>query len=749
MVAKHLDKFAAPFQQSHIPFVLAEVVTNGRGEMVDLICRFANGAAERMLDSSVKTLRNLRFTAQFPSGDLEALRPLEKVAFSGSSASFSIDTPLGRTLRITCYQPMYGLAACILDTAGSVGTQAEAIPTQWLPAPAAVLELSRGGVRCAACNRHFCALTGWSRQDLLAPRSAARLADPEDWPEVLQALLDAAREGRSTAHTFRLQRRGASSLWVELRAELLYTREGISTFYGLFLDIDQQHRAQAELTQAQAELDHAQKQLSGLFDDLLGGCCILRQTADAPPVPVQLGQKLADLLGYSRSELLRHISSDLMWCVYPADREELSAAAARARACALPLRHVCRLRLKGGGCVWTALEMTRRAEQSGSTLLYVTCSDVTSLKEMDTQLLFRRQLCELLLDRSELLLLDYDPASDTARMERWSQDGHRAAWSSTDYLASLQESSFIHPEDRKRVASAIKRAITRPSPEQLEYRGNYDDQGWRWYQVVWLRQVDDQGNISRLLGKAVDITAQKAAQEQFLQLKNQYKKLPDGTIALVRLDLSEDRILDAKGASRRISRILFGNTADACLRHLRDRVPEEAQRLVFDSRFRKDALLEAFHRGQTFLSMQHRFLADAPLRVETALRLMADPANGHINAFCAIRATQPDHPSTAVLEKLAQRYEAVVSVDADTGLCQLWGAALPAQTTYRALAARYLHSQPPSPQRAALRRAARLETVLAHLEKQESYVLSCPSQTIRWCSLDQERSILLMTLENT
>ena len=30
-MAKHLDKFTSPFQESRIPFLLAELLTNGQG----------------------------------------------------------------------------------------------------------------------------------------------------------------------------------------------------------------------------------------------------------------------------------------------------------------------------------------------------------------------------------------------------------------------------------------------------------------------------------------------------------------------------------------------------------------------------------------------------------------------------------------------------------------------------------------------------------------------------------------------
>ena len=35
-MAKRVVKFSKPFRDSRIPFMLAEVITNGEGEMVDL-----------------------------------------------------------------------------------------------------------------------------------------------------------------------------------------------------------------------------------------------------------------------------------------------------------------------------------------------------------------------------------------------------------------------------------------------------------------------------------------------------------------------------------------------------------------------------------------------------------------------------------------------------------------------------------------------------------------------------------------
>lgn len=165
-MAKHLDKFTSPFQESRIPFLLAELLTNGQGEMVDLVCRFANPAAGELLGADPAALKNARLLRRFPTLSLEPLRPLQQVAFSGSCASFSYTTLLGKPLRVTCYQPMYGMAACFLDAIRESG-EAALPPADQIPAAAAMLELSRSGVRCLSCNEQLCALTGWTHRELL------------------------------------------------------------------------------------------------------------------------------------------------------------------------------------------------------------------------------------------------------------------------------------------------------------------------------------------------------------------------------------------------------------------------------------------------------------------------------------------------------------------------------------------------------------------------------------------------------
>lgn len=758
-MAKHLDKFTRSFRQSRIPFLLAEVITDGRGDMVDLVCRFANSSAGALLETPAEELTGQRFTRRFPAQRLTELRPLQEVAFSGSAASFSYTSVLGRTLEVTCYQAMYGVVGCILEPRADAGRNPGELLAENLPGGVAVLELSRAGLRCLSFNRRLCTLTGWERKELLDrfARDFSALVEPADWPELLQDLLDAARDSRPVAHELRLLQKDGGALWVDLRAELLSCREGVSTFYAMLLDVDQRRRTQSRLRETLGQLETAQDRLSALFDHLPGSYCLLRLEADGTAASLRASRGLADLLGRSVPELLRHLAEDPMWPVLPDDREGLAAAAEQALSAGRPLRHPCRLWRGDGGSTWVTVEGVRQPQADGAVLLYITCSPLDREKAAETELAFRTQLCELLLDRSSTLLFDYNPAEDVAHMEYFDRSGRRTQRTVGGYLASLGRSGTVHPADQKRLISAVKRAATRPVAEPLDFRGDYDGTGWRWYQVSWLRSIDGGGNVTRLVGKCVDITTQKTAAQRFQRLKAQQRKLPPGALASARLDLTADRILDAKASNRHLTRVLFGNTADACLRHLRDSVPDGEPRRRFDALFRRDALLDAFRQGERHSSLEHPFSPDggAAVWARTALELLASPEDGHVTAFCAVWDLDSLRPDPVLSALAARDYDFVLAVDADGGACRVYGGPLPSGGTYRALAARYVRDHVScSHRRSAIRQAARLETILAQLETQAVYEFTCavdsgdqPREKRLRCSwLDREAGALLVTL---
>ena len=228
------------------------------------------------------------------------------------------------------------------------------------------------------------------------------------------------------------------------------------------------------------------------------------------------------------------------------------------------------------GDLWLLVEAVCQTRRDGSCLLYISCTDVTAGKAAESELQFRSQLCDLLLDGPHLISFDYDPAADTARISACDASGRRSTRVIPDYLSGLERSTAVHPADLPPLCDAIRRASARPTTDVVEYRGDYTGRGWRWYRISWISLFDHTGTVYRLLGKAEDITRRKAAARRFHDLKLQQETLVPPTLATARLDLTEDRILDAKGCTPHVERVLFGNTADACLRHLRDNLAPPA-----------------------------------------------------------------------------------------------------------------------------------------------------------------------------
>lgn len=762
-MAKRLDKFSKPFRDSHIPFLLAEIITDGEGEMVDVVCRFINGPAAALLGLPSENLRRQRFTHLFPASALKSLAPLRDVAFSGSAASFLYTTSLNREISVTCYQPQYGVTACILEPLREEAPQEHTrFLAENLPGIVLSLELSRAGVRCLSFTQGLCLLTGWNRRELL-DRCADfnQLVEPEDRPELLQALLDALRENRQTTHSFRLLRRGQEPLWVELRAQVQSRREGAASFYAVLVDAQRDRQIQVKLEEAQDRLASAREALDFLFDSLPATLCLFRRdTPEGLPQPLRLGRGLAQLLDYPLPELSRRLAGNPMWRVHPRDRAALSAAAAAAREEGGTLRHVCRLRAKGGRVRWAALDAAWADLGGGASLIYAACFDITREREASEEVRFRAQLCELMLDQSRMMSFDYDPVEDTARSNRHDGSSRYVQHVTENYLSNMNQDRAIHPEDRDRRTAMIHRLLSRPGMEKLEYRADYDGQGWRWCRISWVSLTDSAGGVCRLLGKAEDITQRKICALRFQALAAKQKKLPAGILAVIRLDLSTDRIADARACSRYLSGVLFGNTADACLRHLRDNVPDETQRREFDEKLRRQPLMDAFRDGALHVELEHRFLLggnSGTVWVRTSVELAEDPETMAFTAFCTIADIDAQRQRDPMLEALAARdYDFVLSVNASTGLCRVYGRDAPAGAVpYRTVAAQYLGSQAPSRKRSAFRQAARLKTALERLETEEIYEYTGSLGTdaprekrMRWSWLDQESELLLVTLED-
>ena len=149
-------------------------------------------------------------------------------------------------------------------------------------------------------------------------------------------------------HDFRLLRRDGGAVWVNLRAEILSTRQGATVFRGVFLDIDRLRREGQDLQAALSRRETALRDAETLLDRMPVGLCLLRRRPDGGVELLRANQVLSRLLGLSPAALARRLAEDPGSGLPTGEREELLAAAVRSRECGLPLRRACRVCLGGG-----------------------------------------------------------------------------------------------------------------------------------------------------------------------------------------------------------------------------------------------------------------------------------------------------------------------------------------------------------------------------------------------------------------
>ena len=141
----------------------------------------------------------------------------------------------------------------------------------------------------------------------------------------------------------RLLRRDGGPIWVNLRAELLSSRQGRTVFRGIFTDIDRLRQRETALRESLARQEAARRQAVDLLERVPVGLCLLRRRPDGGTEVVRVNQALCQLLALSSDALADRLAEDPGGFLQADQREELLADAVRARECRLPLRRVCRI----------------------------------------------------------------------------------------------------------------------------------------------------------------------------------------------------------------------------------------------------------------------------------------------------------------------------------------------------------------------------------------------------------------------
>jgi len=384
-----------------------------------------------------------------------------------------------------------------------------------------------------AVNDRFCAMTGYSRDELLRLSTAdLTTADGQD-----DALRDNGRllRGEITSYVREKQLRckDGGLLWVTLSVAVLPDADGRpQQIMSTYQDINARKQAEERMRQSE-------QRFRAVFDHA-GVGITLRAAHDRASPWIAVNDKFCEMTGYSREEALRISNAEIS-----APERTAGALSDNARLISGELRsYVAEKRIlrKDGSWMWVALSVAALPDAEGrSQLIIATYQDINARKLTEERLraiIAAEPECVAIV-APDGRLLDMNPAG--LRMLQ------------ADSLEEMRRWPFL-----RQVAPAYRRAFVR-----LQHRILAGESGMLEFEAIgiagkrcWLEihaapLYDASGKISALLGISRDVTERRMAREALATERNLLRTVIDNLPDRIRVKGPDLRYILANEAWRK------------------------------------------------------------------------------------------------------------------------------------------------------------------------------------------------------
>ena len=373
-----------------------------------------------------------------------------------------------------------------------------------------------------------------------------------------------------------------------------------------------------------ADLRESEERFRAIFNQAPSGIAVVNLNGGY----LDLNEKLADMMGYSKEELLGLTFQDV---THPDDlapnlelKERLLAG--EINRYKMEKRYL----RKDGRIVWANLIVSPIFDRSGKLkYLVAIVDDITDRKEAEEKL---RESEAQLAKAQEIAHLGSWSFDLLTRSISWSDELYRVYGLAPQSVKLTHDfvRRYNHPEDLDRVSRIISQAAEDLQPFRFDYRILRQDGSVRTIHAEGEVISDGNGRAIRMVGTAQDITEQKQT-EKALRETNQTLQaiIESAPMAIISLDL-EGKVKTWNPAAEQI----FGWSAEEAIGRFNPIIPDD-QRDDFTSQVK--ALME----GKVYPSVEVRRQRKDGSRIDMTLSTAAlRDAKGDIQGFIGLLADQ-------------------------------------------------------------------------------------------------------------
>jgi PAS domain S-box-containing protein len=299
--------------------------------------------------------------------------------------------------------------------------------------------------------------------------------------------------------------------WIRSIGKATYSTDGTPTrFDGISYDITQ-------YKQAEEALRASESQYRRLVETSNDGIWVIDNENDTSFV----NKRMAEMLGCTVQEMSGASLFDFM----DSDVEAVASSNVERRRQGIAEQHDFKFRRKDGSYFWALVSTNPIHDESGNyfgALAMIT--DITERKRTEEALRASEQRLHLALNSAYLILFEWDITRN--EVQRFvSKD---PALAPTSGRSSTMEEllNIVHPEDRERFTANVSASMQRIEGRyENEFRIIHPDGKVRWLHETGFFEHDLLNRPIRLIGLSQDVTDQKKAELELLQLNESLDQL--------------------------------------------------------------------------------------------------------------------------------------------------------------------------------------------------------------------------------
>ncbi len=241
---------------------------------------------------------------------------------------------------------------------------------------------------------------------------------------------------------------------------------------------------------------------------------------------LRVNQKLCEIVGYSREELLQKTWQEITHPVDLAASLDQFLVLLRGKQPTYSLEK--RLIRKDGSLVWIDLAVSLLGDPAGTpTHVFAIQQDISERKRLEEELNRANARVELALRSANIGIWENDMPDGDYRHGRvsyvniWEQLGYAGP---PDSASPYEALAPIHSEDRALVEEAVRSYLAGETSEyDVEFRGRHKDGSYRWTLARGVAVRDAGGKPIRFVGSSVDITDRKRAEEALRESEERFR----------------------------------------------------------------------------------------------------------------------------------------------------------------------------------------------------------------------------------